>query len=80
MPSDFSCSKSFISCSAIRARWSNNQTLEDITHLQKIFTKNPNLFVSDFQGLIGEDGQLHIMDPQGVNLHSDIHFLNQHLD
>jgi hypothetical protein len=35
----------------------NNQTLEDITHLQKIFTKNPNLFVSDFQGLIGEDGQ-----------------------
>jgi filamentous hemagglutinin family protein len=50
---------------------SNNQTLEDIARLQKIFTKNPNLFVSDFQGLIGEDGQLHIMDPQGVNLHSD---------
>jgi hypothetical protein len=36
---------------------SNNQTLEDIARLQKIFTKNPNLFVSDFQGLIGEDGQ-----------------------
>jgi hypothetical protein len=48
-----------------------HQTLEDIKHLQKIFTKNPNLFVSDFQGLVGEDGQLHIMDPQGVDLHSD---------
>jgi hypothetical protein len=32
---------------------------------------DPNLFVSDFQGLVGEDGQLHIMDPQGVDLHSD---------
>jgi hypothetical protein len=36
---------------------SNNQTLEEITRLQKIFTKNPNLYVLDFQGLIAEDGQ-----------------------
>jgi hypothetical protein len=49
---------------------SNNQTLEDIKHLQKIFMKNPYLFVSDFQGLVAGDGQLYIMDPQGVDLHS----------
>jgi hypothetical protein len=49
---------------------SNNQTLEEITRLQKIFTKNPNLYVLDFQGLIAEDGQLYVIDPQGVDLHS----------
>jgi hypothetical protein len=27
---------------------SNNQTLKDVKHLQKIFAKNPNLFVQDF--------------------------------
>jgi hypothetical protein len=58
-----------------RGTENNNQTLEDITHLQKIFTKNPNLFVSDFQGLIGEDGQLHIMDPQGCRIINNNNFI-----
>jgi hypothetical protein len=46
---------------------SNNQTLADIQHLQKIFAKNAALVVADFQGLIAEDGQLYIMDPQGID-------------
>jgi hypothetical protein len=37
---------------------SNNQTLEDLKRLQKIFSKNPNLCVWDLQGLVAEDGQL----------------------
>ncbi|CAB5497277.1 hypothetical protein THERMOT_665, partial [Bathymodiolus thermophilus thioautotrophic gill symbiont] len=48
---------------------SNNKTLEDIKHLQKIFTKKPNFSVSDFQAVIAEDGQLYIIDPMGVDTH-----------
>ncbi|MBA5249084.1 MAG: hypothetical protein FE834_06065, partial [Gammaproteobacteria bacterium] len=47
---------------------SNNQTLKDIKHLQKIFAQNPNLNVSDFQGLVAEDGQLYIIDPRKVDI------------
>jgi hypothetical protein len=35
---------------------SNDKTLEDIENLRKIFAKNSNFCVSDFQGLIAEDG------------------------
>ncbi|WP_143243121.1 C80 family cysteine peptidase, partial [Bathymodiolus azoricus thioautotrophic gill symbiont] len=52
---------------------SSNQTLEDIQHLQKIFAKNATLSISDFQGLIAEDGQLYIMDPQGIDLSEKEH-------
>jgi filamentous hemagglutinin family protein len=45
---------------------SNDQTLRDIKNLQKIFTSNNNLSVSDFQGLVAEDGQLYVIDPMGV--------------
>jgi hypothetical protein len=31
---------------------SNEQTLRDVKHLQKIFASNDNLSVSDFQGLV----------------------------
>jgi filamentous hemagglutinin family protein len=44
----------------------NDQTLRDIKNLQKIFASNDNLSVSDFQGLIAEDGQLYIIDPMGI--------------
>jgi hypothetical protein len=37
------------------------------SNLQKIFANNAALVVADFQGLIAEDGQLYIMDPQGVD-------------
>jgi hypothetical protein len=56
---------------------SNNQTLEDLKHLQKIFSKNPNLCVWDLQGLVAEDGQLYIIDPQNVENQYSL-FLNQH--
>ncbi|CAB5496063.1 C80 family cysteine peptidase, partial [Bathymodiolus thermophilus thioautotrophic gill symbiont] len=49
---------------------SNNQTLKDIKHLQKIFEKNPNLSVSDLQGVVAEDGQFYIIDPLGINIKS----------
>jgi hypothetical protein len=38
--------------------------------LRKIFAKNSNFCVSDFQGLIAEDGQFYVMDPQDVDLHT----------
>jgi hypothetical protein len=47
----------------------NNETLKDIKNLQKIFANNPHLFVQDFQGIIAEDGQLYVIDPQNVDLH-----------
>ncbi|MBA5249218.1 MAG: hypothetical protein FE834_06775, partial [Gammaproteobacteria bacterium] len=49
--------------------YSNDQTLKDIKHLQKVFAQNPGLDVADFQGLIAEDGQLYIMDPLEVTVH-----------
>ncbi|VVH51237.1 hypothetical protein BPUTSESOX_627, partial [uncultured Gammaproteobacteria bacterium] len=59
---------------------SNNQTLKDVKRLQKIFTKNPNLFVADFQGLVAEDGQLYIIDPQGVDMNAEKMRNSIHLD
>ncbi|CAB5499794.1 C80 family cysteine peptidase, partial [Bathymodiolus thermophilus thioautotrophic gill symbiont] len=47
--------------------YSNQQTLRDIRHLQQVFIHNPNLIVSDFQGIIGKDGQLYIIDPMRVD-------------
>jgi hypothetical protein len=52
---------------------SNNQTLEDLKRLQKIFSKNPNLCVWDLQGLVAEDGQLYIIDPQNVDMQNSKH-------
>jgi hypothetical protein len=51
---------------------SNDKTLEDIENLRKIFAKNSNFCVSDFQGLIAEDGQFYVMDPQDVDLHTGL--------
>ncbi|MBA5249988.1 MAG: hypothetical protein FE834_10775, partial [Gammaproteobacteria bacterium] len=45
---------------------SNGRTLQDIQHLQKIFVQNPSFAVSDFQGLVAEDGQLYIIDPMDI--------------
>jgi hypothetical protein len=39
--------------------------------LQKIFANNPHLFVQDFQGVVSEDGQLYVIDPQSVDLHEN---------
>ncbi|CAB5493969.1 hypothetical protein THERMOS_25, partial [Bathymodiolus thermophilus thioautotrophic gill symbiont] len=47
---------------------SNDKTLKDIEHLQKIFAKNPTLSVSDFQGLVAEDGQFYIIDPLSIDM------------
>ncbi|MBA5249079.1 MAG: hypothetical protein FE834_06040, partial [Gammaproteobacteria bacterium] len=47
---------------------SNDHTLKDIKHLQTVFAKNPDLSVTDFQGLIAEDGQVYIMDPLEVTV------------
>jgi hypothetical protein len=49
----------------------NNQTLKDVKNLQKIFANNPHLFVQDFQGVVSEDGQLYVIDPQSVDLHEN---------
>jgi extradiol dioxygenase family protein len=43
------------------------QTLEDIERLRKIFATNPNFCISDFQGIVAEDGQFYIIDPQDDN-------------
>jgi hypothetical protein len=45
---------------------SNDKTLIDIKHLQKIFAKKPHLSVLDFQGVIAEDGQLYVIDPMDI--------------
>jgi hypothetical protein len=29
------------------------------------------VYVQDFQGLVAEDGQLYVIDPQNVNMHAD---------
>ncbi|VVH50590.1 hypothetical protein BPUTSESOX_1116, partial [uncultured Gammaproteobacteria bacterium] len=47
---------------------SNDRTLEDIERLRKIFATNPNFCISDFQGIIAEDGQFYVIDPQDVDL------------
>jgi hypothetical protein len=44
------------------------KTLEDIERLRKIFATNPNFCISDFQGIVAEDGQFYIIDPQDVDL------------
>jgi hypothetical protein len=47
---------------------SNDRTLEDIERLRKIFATNPNFCISDFQGILAEDGQFYVIDPQDVDL------------
>jgi DNA/RNA endonuclease G (NUC1) len=60
----------FSNISPARLDNSNDKTLQDIENLRKIFAKNPNFCVSDFQGLIAEDGQFYVMDPRDVDLHT----------
>ncbi|OJA03647.1 C80 family cysteine peptidase, partial [Bathymodiolus thermophilus thioautotrophic gill symbiont] len=55
----------FVSDRALRM--CNQRSLKDIRHLLKVFMNNPRLTVTDFQGMIGDDGQMYIMDPADVN-------------
>ncbi|CAB5503647.1 hypothetical protein THERMOT_1828, partial [Bathymodiolus thermophilus thioautotrophic gill symbiont] len=43
------------------------RTLDDIQNLLSRFEQNPDLYIPDFQMLMGEDGQLYVFDPVSAN-------------